>query len=188
MRIQKDGIREQALQKVMKKVNEMGDIDSNFIDPGFSIRTDANLDMIPIDYSAIQRNPSGSADILLEAGDRIVVEKRRDVVTINGRIFNAGVFPYEKFADVKYYVESSGGFMDDADKKELFVIYSNGRSKTTKNFLFFRVYPKIRRDCIVMVPQYQRRVNKQEKDVVASMAKVSIISSMMGFLWTIFRN
>ena len=188
MRIQKDGIREQALQKVMKKVNEMGDIDSNFIDPGFTVRTDANLDMIPIDYAAIQRNPSGIADILLEGGDRIVVEKRRDVVTVNGRIFNAGVFPYEKFADVKYYVESSGGFMDDADKKELFVIYSNGRSKTTKNFLFFRVYPKIRRDCIVMVPQYQRKVNKQDKDVVASMAKVSIISSMMGFLWTIFRN
>jgi hypothetical protein len=37
-----------------------------------------------------------------------------------------------------------------------------------------------------MIPEYQRRVNKKENDVVASMAKVSIVSSMMGFFWTIF--
>jgi protein involved in polysaccharide export with SLBB domain len=186
MRIQKDGIRELALRNVLKKVNEMGDRDSNFVDPGFKVQADATLNMVPLNFAAIQRNPGGSSDLILEPGDRIVVEKKRDVVTVNGRVFNAGVFPFERFADVRYYVESSGGFMDDADKKELFVIYSNGRAKTTKNFIFFKVYPKIKRDCIVMVPEYQRRVSKKENDVVASMAKVSIISSMMGFLWTIF--
>jgi protein involved in polysaccharide export with SLBB domain len=186
MRIPKDGIREMALRKAIKKVNDMGDGDSSFLDPGFNINPDTILGLIPLNFAAIQRNPGGSADLIMEPGDRIIAEKKRDVVTVNGRVFNAGVFPYERFADVRYYVESSGGFMDDADKKELFVIYSNGRAKTTKNFIFFKVYPKIKRDCIVMVPSYKRRVNQKESDVVASMAKVSIVSSMMGFFWTIF--
>jgi protein involved in polysaccharide export with SLBB domain len=186
MRIPKDGIREMALRKAIKKVNDMGDGDSSFLDPGFNINPDTILGLIPLNFAAIQRNPGGSADLIMEPGDRIIAEKKRDVVTVNGRVFNAGVFPYERFADVRYYVESSGGFMDDADKKELFVIYSNGRAKTTKNFIFFKVYPKIKRDCIVMVPGYKRRVNQKESDVVASMAKVSIVSSMMGFFWTIF--
>jgi protein involved in polysaccharide export with SLBB domain len=187
VRTTKDGIREQALNRLIRKFNEMGDIDSNVFDPGFRVNKDEMVNLIPLNYKKIKQHPGSMADIVLEPGDRIVVSKRRDLVTVNGRVFNAGVFVFENYADVNYYLESAGGLMNDADKKEIFVVYSNGKSRTTKKYLFFTVYPKIRRDCIVMVPQYQKRVvQRGEKDVIAAMAKVSIMSSILSFFYAIF--
>jgi protein involved in polysaccharide export with SLBB domain len=187
VRTTKDGIREQALNRLIRKFNEMGDVDSNVFDPGFRVNKDEMVNLIPLNYKKIKQHPGSMADIILEPGDRIVVSKRRDLVTVNGRVFNAGVFVFENYADVNYYLESAGGLMNDADKKEIFVVYSNGKSRTTKKYLFFTVYPKIRRDCIVMVPQYQKRVvQRGEKDVIAAMAKVSIMSSILSFFYAIF--
>ena len=54
---------------------------------------------------------------------------------------------------LKYYVKSVGGFNENSNKSKIYVINANGLAKTTKTFLFFRKYPKIKKGSEIIVPK-----------------------------------
>jgi len=69
---------------------------------------------------------------------------------------------YEKGKRAKYYVdEFTAGVAKKGKRKDITVLHPNGEIKRTKNFLFFNVYPKVRKGSIINVPY---KVVKKEKD------------------------
>jgi hypothetical protein len=54
---------------------------------------------------------------------------------------------------VPYYVDKAGGYGVRPWRRRVFVTYANGRSKRTKNFMFFHFYPRVEEGSFVTVPR-----------------------------------
>ncbi|MFT5104239.1 MAG: protein involved in polysaccharide export with SLBB domain, partial [Candidatus Latescibacterota bacterium] len=99
-------------------------------------------------------------NIALKEGDVITVPKLIDIVQIDklgtnadsiyianrtgGNELNIVLNYFNRRA--KWYVNQyAGGYSKDAKRKKTTVTYANGRIKKTRSFLFFKVYPKVKR-------------------------------------------
>jgi hypothetical protein len=59
---------------------------------------------------------------------------------------------FREGADLAYYVESAGGFRNDADEGRTSVRYANGRAQLRDKFLFWSSYPEPGPGSVVVVP------------------------------------
>ena len=107
---------------------------------------------VAIDLSKIMRNPGGDDDPYLQNGDRIVVSKFVNTISISGEVSRPVTVQYEPGKDFGYYISSAGGYNRSAYKKRVFIVYSNGRSQRTKSFLGIRSYPAVRPGSSIFVP------------------------------------
>jgi hypothetical protein len=79
---------------------------------------------------------------------------------------------YESGRPLKYYIERNGGFGEKADKSKVFVIYCDGTTKVTRNFLG-PVYPPIEPGCQIVIPK------KEEKERIDDTGKWLGIASTL---------
>jgi len=72
--------------------------------------------------------PSSKYNFKLKSGDRLVVKKRPDHVTITGEVFNpTSIFiEVEEKKSVRHYLNLVGGVTKDADKGEIYIVKANG--------------------------------------------------------------
>ena len=69
---------------------------------------------------------SAVPDLQLEDGDRFVVPKRPSNVSVQGQVYNANAFVYEKGKRVKDYLHLAGGPDRNADKGREFILRADG--------------------------------------------------------------
>jgi protein involved in polysaccharide export with SLBB domain len=65
-------------------------------------------------------------DLTLEDGDRFVVPKTPSTVSVQGQVYDANAFVYEKGKRVKDYLYLAGGPDRNADKKRAFILRADG--------------------------------------------------------------
>ena len=68
-------------------------------------------------------------DTILEDGDKILIPNITQQVYVQGEVSNPGASRYLPGKDISYYIRTSGGFLDNADSKNIFVIHPNGETK-----------------------------------------------------------
>ena len=105
----------------------------------------------------ILKNPGTEFDYLLKDGDEIFIPEFSQEVRISGEIRSPMGLAYENGRSLKYYVERNGGFGEKAHKSKVFVIYSDGTTKVTQNFLW-PSYPVIEPGCQVVIPPKPKRI------------------------------
>jgi protein involved in polysaccharide export with SLBB domain len=66
------------------------------------------------------------ADIELRAGDVLTVPKRPGFILVSGQVYNASAITYVPGKDAGWYLRRAGGATDVANRKEIFVVHSNG--------------------------------------------------------------
>ena len=71
-------------------------------------------------------------NIFLIDGDSIIVPEHPGVVKIKGEVNRPGLVQYEKRKSFSSYIESAGGYTNNADKNNITVIYSNGEVRIKK--------------------------------------------------------
>lgn len=158
---------------ILDVINQAGGFTNEAFKGG--VRLFRNLDdvgYIVVDIEKAMSNKNSTLNIILQQGDEIEIPKINNLVSITGAVktsdaFTAEVansgktnFIYEKGKGVKYYIESAGGFGDNADKSKVFVTHPNGEKHSTKKFLFFKNYPEVVPGSIISVEA------KREKEVV----------------------
>jgi len=130
-----------------------------------SIKSRLNKDTVKIDESlaestidvavdlekAIQR-PGSASDITLKDGDELIVPRFLNTVSIEGEVLKPVSVQFEEGRSLGGYVSDAGGFSKNALRSRAFVIYPNGRSAKTTNFLGIRFYPKVKAGSTVYVP------------------------------------
>jgi protein involved in polysaccharide export with SLBB domain len=70
--------------------------------------------------------PGGEQDIVLKNGDRLVVPKQSQEVTVIGEVQNATSHRYTADLSREDYVEMSGGLTNQADEDRVYVVRANG--------------------------------------------------------------
>lgn len=71
-------------------------------------------------------NPESDANIVLRAGDKLVLPQYTATVKINGAVMYPNTVAFTKGKSARYYINAAGGFAQNARKSGAYIIYMNG--------------------------------------------------------------
>ncbi len=139
-------------------------------------------DKLELRLEDILKNPGSAFDYLLKDGDQVIIPEVSQEVRISGEVQNPIGLAYQNGRSIKYYINHSGGFSDNAKKSKIFVIYSDGTTQVSHVF-FGRKYPAIEPGCQIIVPQKaeKQRIDQTAKwlSIASTMATVAIAISYL---------
>jgi len=90
------------------------------------------LGNVAVDLVAAMDEPGGPQDIILEAGDQILVPQRQYTVKVVGEVGFPTALVFEDGKNINWYVDRAGGYLEQADKGRSRVIHPNGLSQPNK--------------------------------------------------------
>jgi protein involved in polysaccharide export with SLBB domain len=108
----------------------------------------------------ISQGSNSKFNFELVSGDKINVPTKNKTAIISGAVQQEGILNIERPISAKSAINYVGGFNNNASKKEVYVEYQNGLRKTTKNFFFFKLYPRVYPGSKVVVPEKDENKNK----------------------------
>ncbi len=130
----------------------------------------------------VLKNPNSRYNFILKKGDRIDVPRQKDLVSIllantdadelyNKELISEGQInvAYHAGKNAKFYInEYAAGFAKDAKRGKTAVEYPSGKIKQTRNFGFFRIYPKVTKGSQIKVAKKvkKEKPEKAEKEKV----------------------
>ncbi len=101
---------------------------------------------VGIELDKAMANPNSDANVILRAGDRLILPQYTATVKINGAVMYPNTVAYEKGRNAKYYINTAGGFSQNARKRGAYIIYMNGMvGKVSQG-------AKIQPGCEIVVP------------------------------------
>lgn len=109
-----------------------------------------------------------SADVLLQDGDKIVVPKLVESITVAGEVYEPGSFRFEAGLSFSDYIELAAGMTDRARKKDIYIIEVNGAVVRLENnkrelFRFDRNVSALTPGAVIVVPtnfDYEKPINR----------------------------
>lgn len=117
----------------------------------------------------------------LQPGDRFIIPTIESTVRILGEVYNPNVIMYDQQLSMKKYIEMAGGVTEFARLRNVFVVYQNGRGAKTRHPLgIFKVKPKVKPGCQIIVPSKNKDDNKPYP--MSSTERVTMYSVMASTL------
>ena len=150
-RFQKDELTMQERKELISRLTNITE-DSIRKSPKLMQEVNKNYTSLSINLQKAFANPGSNDDIILEAGDIIMVSQSSSLVKVSGEVYFPTLIPYEPGTNLKYYVKRTGDYTNNARKNQAFVIYPDGKAEGVKKFLFFKSYPKVTARSEVYVP------------------------------------
>jgi len=108
----------------------------------------------------LSQGSSSKFNFELVSGDVINIPAKLKTAIISGAVQKEGIININKPISAKLAINNVGGFNSSASRKEVYVEYQNGLRKTTRNFLFFKFYPRVLPGSKVIVPEKDENKNK----------------------------
>ncbi|RYU92907.1 SLBB domain-containing protein [Emticicia agri] len=108
--------------------------------------------LIFVDFDKALKNKKTASNLFLENGDRIVIPKEKQTVSISGQVLNPTTVAYQPNFSFGDYIAQAGGFTDEAFIRKTYVQYANGSTDRTRNFFGIKVYPKVQQGMSIQVP------------------------------------
>ena len=130
---------------VLQNVNESI---SDIISRAGGLRQEANLESsifkrngvnVKISISEAIRSKKSQLNYSLKNGDSLYIGAKNNIVFIYGEVNNPGARKFVKGKDANYYIKTSGGLTQNADKENIWVVYPNGDSKKIPKWLGFPI-------------------------------------------------
>lgn len=82
----------------------------------------SRIGRVNIDFEKVFKTGDESQDVTLLDKDLIIIGDNKKEVYVYGQVNKPGFVPFEKGADVSYYIDLAGGYGDRADESEVRVI------------------------------------------------------------------
>ena len=112
-------------------------------------------------------------DIVMQEGDIIFVPEINPFVNVTGTVQSPLKLTFDKeHTNLGYYIDKAGGYGVRPWRSRIYVKYANGKSKRTKNFMFFHIFPKVEQGCTVIVPF--RDEGKEMSDIIKGTIQTTI--------------
>lgn len=137
-----------------------------------------------LNWDKLKNRKNSRYNYTLNENDNIVIPKIDKTVLIEGVIngveeTNAIATYYKPSRRAKYYINYfAGGFSKEVSKKNITVKYKDGRIRKTKNFIIFKIYPKVKKGSIINVPEKNKR-KKRKVNIDGAMQKIMATSTSL---------
>ena len=89
----------------------------------------------------------------LKSSDKIVVPRKDNTIEITGAVQQSSAVTYSNSLTTISAINRAGGFSENAKKNSVYVVYQNGNVASTKSFLIFNNYPKLKPGSKIIVPE-----------------------------------
>ena len=76
---------------------------------------------------------NNSNQILLQDGDSLLIPEKNNNIFIFGEVLNEGALLYKNGADLNYYLNAASGLREQANYKQIFIMYPNGQTELFNN-------------------------------------------------------
>ena len=128
---------------------------------------------VGIELDKALANPGGDADVMLRAGDRIIVPEYNGTVKISGDVMYPNTVSFQKGKRPAYYIDQAGGWGNRAKKSHTYIIYMNGTvAKVGHN-------AKVSPGCEIIVPSKPKRDASSIAEWLAIGTSVATIATMV---------
>jgi protein involved in polysaccharide export with SLBB domain len=168
-------------EKLTSIIQRAGGLTSEAFDAGATLfRSQDNIGYVIVQLKEAMKTPISNFNVIMKEGDIIDIPKTKDIVTLQGATNAFDLYPdkvlsfgkiniaYEGEKSAWYYVDKYGaGVSKDGRKRLISVIHPNGEIQRTKDFFFFKVYPKVQKGSVVTVGYVERKAEKKvnKKDI-----------------------
>ena len=173
-----DNTQENQLRKLKKVDKELSIIETeeNTEDKK---QKEKNEYRVGINLKRIMNNKNSYEDLILKEDDVLIIPSEKQTIEVKGLVLAPSLVRYERGKSTKSYINSAGGFSDNAQKRSVYVMYSNGDVKGTKKFLFFRSYPKVAPGAIVIVPEKPERKGMSATETVSITTAITTLAILI---------
>ena len=149
-----------------------------------AIRVIRNGLNIPIDWKRISTKPLSASNLILNAGDNIVIPNKVSTVLISGSVMFDTEVPFRKGKNIKYYIKNAGGAAERGWMKKIYVVHANGSASATGSFLGIRKNPKVLAGSRIIVPS---KPEKQKSSTGEIVGIASVLTSLAGILLAVLK-
>ncbi|MEZ4388706.1 MAG: SLBB domain-containing protein, partial [Candidatus Krumholzibacteriia bacterium] len=163
---------EQADERLSSVIRRAGGLKETAFAAGVRVER-AGLGNVAVDLEAALREPGGPQDIILQAGDRVLVPERQYTVKVVGEVGFPTALVFEQGKKIDWYVDRAGGYLEQADKKRTRVIHPNGLSQPNKGG--HRVLPGSTIVVPVQPPPEGPSTLETMKEIAAILASVATV-------------
>ncbi|WPQ64516.1 SLBB domain-containing protein [Chitinophaga sancti] len=136
------------------------------------------MQLLGIELKKALANPGSKYDLYLEEGDVIRVPKKLQTVQMFGEVYFPKKVRFDKSFTFRDYVNGSGGFTATALRRRSYIVYANGKVKSTRKVLFFNRYPKVEPGSEIYVPpkkQHQGMSTGEAVSLASALASVALV-------------
>lgn len=123
-------------------------------------------------------NPGSDYDLILRAGDRLIIPEYDNTVKINGAVMYPNTVVFKEGEKLAHYINQAGGYSDNAKKNRSFVIYMNGTVSKIKGGDRNAIQPGS--EIIVPSKEQSRRLSLPE--ILSLSTGVVSMASLIGVL------
>ncbi len=92
-------------------------------------------------------------NVVLKPSDKIIVPRKDNTIEVTGAVQQSSVLTFSNSLTTISAINRAGGFSENAKKNSVYVVYQNGNVASTKSFLTFKNYPKLRPGAKIIVPE-----------------------------------
>ena len=163
-------------EKLSNIISRAGGLNTEAFPSGTTLyRTEEGVGFIIIDMDEITKNPTSNSNIVLKEKDIIDIPKTKDIVSIKGATRASEIYlskiltnntvnvAFDGERSAWYYIDKyAAGINKDGRKKLIVVEQPNGSVKRTKNFFFFKVYPKVQKGSIISVGYAEKKAEREK--------------------------
>lgn len=150
-----------------------------------AIRVIRNGLNIPIDWKRISKKPLSTSNLILNAGDNIIIPNKVSTVLISGSVMFDTEVPFRKGKNIKYYIKNAGGTAERGWMKKIYVVHSNGSASATGSFLGIRKNPKVLAGSRIIVPAKPEKQRNSSTGEIVGIA--SVLTSLAGILLAVLK-
>ena len=161
--------------KLLDMIERSGGVTNHAFLKGVKIiRQESSLGVIIMDLQKVLVNKDSPYNIRLFSGDKILIPKNKDYVSISGAIGynlienkgknNKISVPYFKGKRAKRYVKKyAGGINKNGNKKEIYVVRANGQIK--KSNCLGLISPRVKTGDHIIIPERRTKQTKQKAKI-----------------------
>ena len=99
-------------------------------------------------------------NVVLKSSDKIIVPRKDNTIEITGAVQQTSAVTYSNSLTTISAINRAGGFSEDAKKNSVYVVYQNGNVASTKSFLIFKNYPKLKPGAKIIVPEKKTKMSQ----------------------------
>lgn len=161
---------------------------SDLVERAGGVLAEANLEgskfykeekLVALNLKDILNKQSVIGNLILQEGDKLIIPKKQDYVSISGQVLNPTVVAFDPSFSFNEYIAQAGGYTDSAYVRKAYVRYANGLTDRTRAFMGFKTRPKVARGMEIIVPERNKYRWTPAERIALSSAFVSIGAIML---------
>ncbi|MBR1668492.1 MAG: SLBB domain-containing protein [Bacteroidaceae bacterium] len=130
---------------------------------------------VSIDLDRAIKTPGCEEDIVLRAGDKLIVPQYSSIVKVSGDVMYPISLNYKKGESLNYYIKRAGGYGDNARKARVYAVYMNGAVELINH----RSKKAVEPGCTIVVPSKKQKNKMTTAEYAAMGTSAASIATMM---------